>query len=83
MPGIGFESEIDNKQTILVLDNPSNHHEYDTEVRIPEGSSKGYNIEISRLYKCNNIPIEREVTGSADIRSKKYVFMVPATRTFP
>ena len=83
MPDIGFEGEIDNKQTILVLHNPSNHHGCNAEVRIPEGNSKGYNTELLRINKCKNISVGREVTVSEGVRSKKYVFMVPATWTFP
>ena len=79
-----LKAKLGNKQMILVLDNPSYHHGYDAEERVPEGNSKGYNTELLRMYKYQNIPVEPDVPGSADdVRRKKYIFKVPTTRTFP
>ena len=86
VPGTGFEAKFGNKQMILVLDNSSYHNGYGAEVQVPEGSIKGYNAELLRTYKWKNIPVEREVTGSAGVGSKEYylyIFKAPATRTFP
>ncbi|CAN0312171.1 unnamed protein product [Ectocarpus sp. 4 AP-2014] len=78
-----FKAKYGNKKMILVLDNASYHHGYDAEVGVPESNSKGYNTGLLRKYKRRKITVEREVTSSAGVRSKKYTFQVPATGTFP
>ena len=45
-PEPASKAKFGNKQMILVLDNPSYHHGYDAAVWVPEGNTKGYNIEL-------------------------------------
>lgn len=45
---------------ILVLDNASYHHGYETKVGVSETKTKKHNTELFRKYKAEKIKVKRE-----------------------
>ena len=85
-PAPALNAKFSNKQMILVLDNPSYHHGYDTEVRVPKGNIKGYNTELLRKYKCKSCRPERNLTTSTTLQRQGqktwYIWQLLKVKTF-
>ena len=69
---------------VIVLDNASYHHGFDSEVGVPESNTKAHNTVLLRKYGAEKITVQREESDGKG--GKKVVtgnFEVPESESFP
>ena len=79
-----FKAAFGDKKMILVLDNASHHHGFDSEAGVPETSTKLHNTVLLREYGAGKITVQREEsdgTGGKKVVTRN--FDVPDSGSFP
>lgn len=79
-----FKAVFGDKKMILVLDNASYHHRFDSEVGVPKSNTTMHNTVLLRKYGADEITVQRE--ESDDKGGKKVVihnFEVQEAGSFP
>ena len=79
-----FKAAFRDKKMILVLDNASYHHGFDSEVGVPESNTKVHNTVLLRKYGAEKITVQREESdGKGGKKVVTHNFEVPESGSFP